>query len=391
MKKQLIEIIKKVYPPYLNMQRKTNRRVFENYVNIGVANAINFDFQSFKLNVLTYIETLKVGDNLYHYKFAQSQSCPNLYASVYALLTFGLLNETKRLGENQIDEWTSYFNSFQRESDGLWYDPSLENEYYDDSDWWGARHLAIHMIGAYRLLGSKPRYKIKYVERYYDTNNLRKLIDNVNWEKPISHENDIDNKIMNIGVAMQYNRDSFGDEKAENALNLLYKLLNEKVNKKTGLWGGFNLKDKHQLSRSIQFAYHIYMLYFYDNFNIDNSDKILGLALRTQNEIGGFGVMLNSSACEDIDSIELLIKLNDGSKAVESAIKRSFAWVLSNQMLDGGFVFRQDQRMWYGHDILSSEINESHLFATWFRVLSIVKIRVFFGDKNCVLSKFPGY
>ena len=109
----------------------------------------------------------------------------------------------------------------------------------------------------------------------------------------MDHSNDIDNKIMNIGVVLQYQRDFLENEKAKMAIEFLYEYLDSKKNKDTGMWGKCNISNPYELSRTVQFSYHLYMLYFYDKKEIEAKDKIVELTLKTQNKLGGFGLKLN--------------------------------------------------------------------------------------------------
>ncbi|HOV90158.1 MAG TPA: hypothetical protein PKW07_05530 [Syntrophorhabdaceae bacterium] len=249
------------------------------------------------------------------------------------------------------------------------------------------------MIAAYYALGAKPKYKISYVEKFYDEKFLYSWLDSINWNSAFGYNDDIDNKIMNILVTLQYNRDFFGDMQAGKAVSNLFKYLDSKVNPDTGMCGKYNIHNPDELSRCVQFAYHILMPYFYDGREVLFKDKIINLTLKTQNRLGGYGVKLNSSACEDIDSVDLLIHLADGSneKVIES-LKKAFVWILSNQNEDGGFVFRRNEALWYGHEIMTAKVNESNMFATWFRTLSLVKISKYLNINNeFKYTKVPGY
>jgi hypothetical protein len=99
------------------------------------------------------------------------------------------------------------------------------------------------------------------------------------------------------------------------------------------------------------------------------------MLLSTQNVLGGFGVTLNSSACEDIDSIYPLIRFSSATNYrrddIDLALKRAFPWVLANMNSDGGFVFRRNESFCYGHEEMYSGYNESSMFATWFRTLCL--------------------
>ena len=127
----------------------------------------------------------------------------------------------------------------------------------------------------------------------------------------------------------------------------------------------------------VQFAYHLYPILFFDGLGITSGatlEAALAETLATQNAYGGFGLGDASSACEDIDSIEILVRLGRGRPAVDRALLRALAWVLVNQNSDGGLVFRRGQPLSYGHAELSAAAGESELFSTWFRMLTVVRI-----------------
>lgn len=364
-------------------QRKNFEYLLHEYIDKGVISVINYNFDNLKNETLCFVDSMRVSNSFVKYKFSPSQDKESIYASVYACLLYDMYGEIKKFSNVQKQEWIDYFDSFQSKKDGLWYDKNLINEYYNDSDWWGARHLAIHMIAAYTALDAKPKYKISYVEKYYNKNYLYLWLDKFDWNGFFDHDNDIDNKIMNIMVVIQYNRDYFDDEDAGIAILNLYNYLDSKINPDTGMWGECDVDNSYQLSRSVQFAYHLLMGYFYDGRKVLGSERIIELTLRTQNRLGGFGERLNSSACEDIDSIALLIHLIDKTDIdINNSLKKALVWVFSNQNDDGGFVFRRNEAMWYGHDIMTANINESHLFATWFRTLSLSKICIFLSFKH---------
>jgi hypothetical protein len=104
---------------------------------------------------------------------------------------------------------------------------------------------------------------------------------------------------------------------------------------------------------------------------------------------------LNTSACEDIDAVFILVKLSQltdyRKDDVHKALQKAFVWILANQNHDGGFVFSRNEPFIYGHELLSSKKNESHLFATWFRTLSIAYLADYFHLKtNFNIGRCPG-
>jgi hypothetical protein len=311
-------------------------------------------------------------------------------------MTYSLLGDIDNLSHATKEAWIKYFDSFQSENDGLFYDPAVKNEHYDDSDWWGARHVAVHMISAYTQLGSKPKYTFKFLEPYYDLKTLETWLRKNDPMFDGAMANDFDNQLMNITCLLQYQRDFWSDNDAGRALNFIQEILLAKINSQTGIWGDSNIDDADQRSRKVQFAYHLLPTFFYDERNVFDFEKMIPVVLRTQNDFGGFSPLVNSSACDDIDSVDILVRTSKFEKSFDSSVRESlrkgFKWILLNQVDDGGFVFRLNERFTYGHEQLSSDKNQGAVFPTWFRTLSLAYLCRFLNIRsNFKIVRCPGY
>lgn len=345
-------------------------------------------------SVRIFLSSLKLPGE-FEYRYSTSCNKPTLYASVYACMTFSLLGDLQKLSEEIKHGWSDYFDGFQSADDGLFYDSVLDSGLYRSRDWWGARHLALHMISVYNDLGTKPKYPFFFLREYYDTNYIAQWLDSFDWSGTVGLHDDVDNKIMNIGCLLQYQRDTWGDEKAGLSVAYLQKYLSERINPKTGMWGyGYDMKNPHQRSRAVQFAYHLYPIFFYDKVTIPHLVKAIPYVLETQNSVGGFGVPLNSSACEDIDSIDILIRCSylfpEYRSEIDMALRKAFRWVLCNQVKDGGFVFRLGEEFVYGHKEMSSDSNCGAMFPTWFRCLSLAYLSRYFNIDGFKINSAPG-
>ena len=358
----------------------------------GIPLALDFRWEDFKNHVLSFVRSMNIG--AHRYRYSPSVTKPTLYASVYACLILSLFGEVDKLSADERKNWAGYFDSFQSSEDGLFRDEAVVNAFYEDSDWWGARHIVIHIMAAYAALGYVPKYPFEYLHQYKNGDKIHQWLDQQDWKGEMSYINDIDNKIMNIACALQYERDFRNDSIAGEAVAIIQKYLIEKRNKEFGLWGRVNTSDPVSLSRTVQFAYHLYSIFFYDDWNIEHAERIIDLTLNTQNNLGGYGVKYNSSACEDIDSLYLLCRLSKKSiyrmEDVKLSIKKAFIWMLSNQNEDGGFVFRRNEPLTYGHPLMSSLKNESAMFPTWFRILAIAYAMKFSGIDGFELIRCPG-
>ncbi len=354
-----------------------------------------FDFNNFKEKITYFLMQMETEKYKPKYLYSEKCSKPTLYASTYACMTLGLLGNLKKMPNKSKAEWADYFNSFQSEKDGFFYDNNVLNSAFMDSDWWGRRHLALHMVSAYTALGCRPQYKFSFLEEFYDANAIKLWLDYYNWTDASLGNGDVDNKIMNIGCLLQYQRDCWNDEKASAAVSYLKSYLLSKIND-AGMWGGFNADKPAELSRMVQFAYHLYSIFFYDKEFEFNFEKVVTLVLKTQNEFGGYGIHPNSSACEDIDSIDILIRfapyLPERKADIDLSLRRAFKWIMINQMNDGGLVFKIGEPMAYGHKPeMSSNINQSAMFPTWFRTLALAYITRYFGMEYFQIDSSPGY
>lgn len=331
-------------------------------------------------DALRFVEKLRVkGEPAGRYYYSPQGTTPIVYASVYSALLFDLLNRIDDLDINDRHEWIDYINSFQCE-DGLYRDPVLENDIAESIDWWGWRHLSAHVVSAVTALGGKTRYPFHFLSFLFGPGNAYRWINALPWREDGTN---VSNTVMNYGVLLQYERDYWHNEEAGAALIEFFDFLEETINAETGLWCWSLPSNAQELSDAVQTSYHLWNLYFYEKRKIPYIERSIDSCLATQNKLGGFGVAYNSSACEDIDSVDPLCRfyfLTDYRHSdIEFCLKKALQWVAANQMSDGGFVFRRFAGFKYGHELMETGAEESHLFATWFRMLSVAYINQVFG------------
>lgn len=359
------------------------------YVTQGVRRALDLDDAGFRRDVRRFVESMKAAP--FEYRYAARVASPTLYGSAYACLIMSLLDDIGRSSAAEREAWAQHLDSFQSEEDGLFRDPLLRNHIFETSDSWGARHLVVHLVTAYAALGARPRYRFAFLDEYRRGG---RNDDPARWTGDLSHRGDIDNRIMNVVCALQYERDFRGDDAAGAAVQTIRDYLHSRRNEATAMWGP-SPSDARSRSRAVQFAYHLYLPDMYDGVAIEGADRIIDECLSTQNMLGGFGAQPNASACEDIDALDLLIRLSaqttHRADEVERAIRRALVWILSNQNADGGFVFRRNEPFVYGHRLMSSGRNESALFPTWFRTLSVAYAMTWLGVARYNFVRCPGY
>ncbi len=327
-------------------------------------------FHEIRKNTLAYVESNhkpEMGDGAYSYKLGGP---PILYASCYAALTRHLYNDLAWISEPSRLRWVSYLRSFQTD-DGLFRDPIIDNVLAEKIDWWGWRHLTLHVLMALTALGGTAVKPFQLTKPFKKKGFMAAWIESRKWQvDPAS----VSNEIQNFGVMLQYARDFQGEAWCEGALQEMFDWLDSTQDPQTGLWGE-RFDSKSLLSNGVQTGYHLWLLYFYDSRPIHYIDRIIDSCLATRNIYGGFGVALNSSACEDIDSLDPLVRFSFATdyrnKDIRQALKKSFPWVLVNANPDGGWVFRRYEAFQYGHEKMRVDAEESSMFPTWFRSLTL--------------------
>jgi len=370
-----------------------NRVLLESVLSRGLPLALEFDEKRLCASVLRFVEACKLEG--YTYRYAPSVARPTLYSSVYACLIFSITGSIQSLSYVERRAWADYFDSFQSPHDGLFRDPAITSRFFEKADWWGSRHLVPHIIAAYTALGFLPKHRFSFLNRYIMPGGMKHFLLSRDWTKPFRDTDDFDNAIMNIGCALQYERDFRDDRGAAAALEIMYNTLLHLRNPSTQLWGAGSITDRRHLSRLVQFAYHVYSVLLYDRIIPSNVPALIDAVLQTQNASGGFAPSMPSTACEDMDSVALLCQLAPFTqyrhRDIVSALRRALVWIGANQNADGGFVFRRGHPFMYGDPTLQSGRNESGMFPTWFRLLSIVLIQRFFGGWSVELPRCPGY
>ena len=320
---------------------------------------------------LKFVDQLKVGGAPFgRYRYAPSILQPSLYASVFAALLRHLTGDLDRVSTEDKKEWSNYINSFQCD-DGLFRDPSTSNEIAETEDWWGWRHLTLLCLMVLPALGERPVRRFEWLDKFKAPGAVECWLEAMDWDEKVDFTS---NAVQNVVACMQFSRDFLGEACFATPIDEALQFLSERCNRETGLWGNPG-GTPDSLSRQVQAAYHFWLLYMYDSVNVPYQDRAIAQVLNTQNALGGYcptGTL--SSACEDIDSIDPIVRFGlsscERTRCVDS-INRALPWVLGNFNLDGGAVFRRDAEFTYGHPLLSSKPNEGNIFATWFRMLSL--------------------
>ena len=336
------------------------------------------------LKASSFVDSLRVKEKAYgRFLYKKSSRSPILYASIFAALYKSLVGELESLSIEERGEWIKYINSHQC-PDGLYRDPLVSNQIAETEDWWGWRHLTLLALMAVSALGGKPKYSLNYLENISNLEKMKFWLDTLNWRERASFTS---NTLQNYCAAMQYARDFLGEDSLDKNIKELLALIADRCDPATGLWGSGISNSQVALSEGVQAGYHFWLLYWYDGLEIPFPEKVFDSIKKLQNKnSGGFDLIHDySSACQDIDGLHPLIKLASDYKRLEGAdliLKKSLPWVIYNYNSDGGACFRRGESFLYGHELMSSDADESTIFATWFRSLCLSYMCEFLSDRH---------
>jgi len=389
----LREIIGRMLKPTKLLGNEYDLKTCRHFLRVILPLLTPFDFNEIRRCTLSFVAAMRSGGGEFHYRYAFSTSEPNIYCSTYACMIRSLYGDLDDISEKDRLGWLSYFDAHQSSEDGLFRDSLLAGPDFEAQDWWGARHLAVQVIACYVALGGKPGHDFHFLESLYEPHAVREWLESRDWQDRFA---DVGNEIMNYGCLLQYSRDIHSNRFAGEAVSAMRQWLVERAYPDSGLWVENPFATSKRLSLAVQGAYHHFPLFFYDREVPPYRESIIDCLLATQNELGGYGVAPESSACEDIDTIEPLVRflaMTDYRKGeVRSSLARALPWVLCNMNEDGGFVFSRNRDFVYGHREMSSRRNESNLFATWFRSLSLAYLsRGLRLPNRYRLIRCPGY
>ena len=302
--------------------------------------------------------------------------CPDgqvtLYSSCFAAMTLHYLDALGDLDTEKRFAWVDYIRQWQDPETGRFLGPEIVPEELTSlkHDWdHVTMHLTAHALPALHILGGRPAHPLRFVYRFLDVETLRAWLDQRDW-----HDAWLEgNNLLFVGQFLVYLRDFECRDEAQSALDAYFNWLDTKQDPASGLWGTNGYCDAYT---AIYGGYHQLLVYYFCERPVPHAERIMDTTLRLQHPDGSFTRYGGGGACEDLDAVDILANMysltGHRPRAVRRALQRALNSVLSQQMPDGGFVYRRG--MPFSHmGIVRTHVSAdtSNLFATWFRVHTI--------------------
>jgi len=287
--------------------------------------------------------------------------------------------------------------SARQDQDGFWRDPifwpgDLKGEHTPEYVLWQQSYFALHALDS---LGKSPLRPLKFVEPFVEPARA------VQWLRERDFRNFwyASNEIMWLMSFLAW-LESDGMAAAGRALDAMLDELDYSQDPRTGFWG----TDRGAtLLNGMAGAFHIYYFYLWRRRPVRYVEAIIENTLSLQQPDGLFHPGGGGGSCHDLDAVDILVEFSristHRSRDVASALDRASRGLMITRNPDGGFCERrwkprrswkrrlgeaigldtllgkrravEEPIYWYsGWVRMECRVNESNIWATWFRPLA---------------------
>jgi hypothetical protein len=233
-------------------------------------------------------------------------------------------------------------------------------------------HLTCAAVPTCQHFGIQLKFPIAAAYRFCDLDYLGKWMDRRDLKKAWFEGNNI----LFVGQLLVYLRDVERYAGAQAALDRWFDWLDTHVDLATGLWG---TNGHCSALEAVCGGYHQLLVYYHEQRRLFNPEGMIDTVLGLQHLDGGFNPSGNAGACEDVDSVDILVNLYkrfDYRRGdIRFGLKRCLGHILSTQNPDGGFPYNLNcTQSHMGIPGTQAPANVSATFSTWFRIHTLALI-----------------
>ncbi len=362
-------------------------------------------YDPIKTKVLNWLETLKVPGNGCRYRFSAFTD-DTIFCTCFALFILDLFKEVEQFTFAYRQKWISYIESFQNEQHG-YFEPK---EYYHKDKERNRYQLTCFCLSALGILDAEPKFPLRFIEQWKTPDDVKRYLYERECHKGRAGSG---NKAMFLVIFLTYEYERTKESHLLDKINAWFEF-HDKTQNQSGFWGS-DLKS--HFFHGLQNGFHQLLVYFYWNRPITKLNRIVDVALKIQDRNGLFSPIYGGWPCYDYDAIHILVNahnmLDDRRKEIAASLEKAFYAINENQNEDGGFcqskrnprgamnliedlpfyMFGNNPCVWYqrlqksisvtirrkdpittGWTKNGRMLDESNLWDTWFRCLSLAEI-----------------
>ena len=278
-------------------------------------------------SVINWLGTMKVSPT--EYKMNETADA-TIFTTCFALFILDLFREVDKFTDEQKRQWISYIQSYQDEKDG--YFKLQESFHVDQERSW--HQLTCFCLSSLGILGSEPCFPLRFIERWQTPDDVRDYL-----FQQGCHEgrHTSGNKAMFLGIFLTYEYERTGQENYHSNIDAWFDF-HDKHQNSFGFWGN---DRQSRYIHGLQNGLHQFVVYFYWKRPLQRLERIVDVAILTQDRDGFFAPTPGGEGCHDYDAIHTLVMAHRISEYrrqdIEVSLKRAAKALRKNQNRDGGF------------------------------------------------------
>lgn len=302
-----------------------------------------------------------------------------LYGTCYGLLARHYLGEDVEVGAAT----RRFIQQAQDSRTGLFTGPELRDFRASPGALHDREHLLLHLTCAAlpvcRQFDVPLLHPLETVLRFCDPGYLRDWLQARDLRKAWWEGNNL----LFAGQLLVYLRDVLGHPLAPSALDLWFEWLERNVDPRTSLWGS---DGRCSPAEAVYGGYHQLLVYYHEGRSVANPPGLVDTVLGLQHGDGGFHPQGNAGACEDVDSVDILVNMykqrDHRRREIRIALRKCLRHILGQQNRDGGFPYARNRPQSHmGIPGTGAPANVSTMFPTWFRIHTLALMAEILTDE----------
>ena len=255
----------------------------------------------------------------------------SLFTSLFALFIYDLFDEVKNWSAKYRQAWTDYILDFQDQKTGYFIDHSL-NISNSSINKKGLYQLNTFCLSALGILGAKPKYSLRFLKEYSKPEYLKKYLKEY---RCLNGSPGSGNFAMFLGVFLSYGYKNNKNVQNKIILKDWFKKHDDQI-KKNGTWG--DSYADHTVW-GFQNALHQLIIYNFWKKATPNITTLIKKVLSLQDKEGHYGHLPGGSGCFDYDASFILLRFSSERhfKQVYNQSLKLYNSILLSQNNDGGF------------------------------------------------------
>ena len=287
------------------------------------------DFAELRRSVLAWLGSLQIADGCCRHTFSAGAD-ETIFCSCFALFILDLFRETDKFTNEQRQKWISHLRSFQNKEYG-YFEPK---KFYHQDKERNRFQLTCFCLSALTILGAQPGSPLRFVEQWKTPDDVRAYLSERGCHQGSPGSG---NKAMFQAIFLTYEYERVREDHLLDKIDAWFEFHNKTQNR-NGFWGA---ERKSHYLHGLQNGFHQLEIYFYWQRDVPRLERIVDVALMSQDKQGFFSPTPGGEACHDYDALHTLAmayKTIDYRKSdIEACMRRAFDAIMSTSDDDGGF------------------------------------------------------